>query len=405
MTVPDGATTDTSAAPRPDRALAPDLARGVMLALIAVANVGIYLYDRPYGMRQHVLSPEWWDRVASGVVVGAVDSRAYPLFAALFGYGVARIAARASAAGSGGDAEARRRVRRRGLALLVFGAGHALLLFSGDVLGAYGLVSLLLVAFLRSSDKVLLRVAVATAVVTPFVQGVTMADPGPTAERTLFWSVAIADPLEAMAWRAPEWLIGTVGMVGVVPAALIGLWAGRRRILDRPADHRPLLRGWAVGGIAAGLVGGLPAALVVAEVWHPAGATATLVSVLHVATGLLGGLGYAAAIALFSLRRRGRASRLTHALAATGERSLTCYLAQSVVFVALLPAWTLGLGARIWPAASVALALACWGLTVVLAVVLARRGSRGAAETLLRRSYATPSRAVGGSSAPVGAGR
>ena len=40
-----------SISPR-DRALAPDLARGLMLALIALANSVLYLYGRPYG-RSH----------------------------------------------------------------------------------------------------------------------------------------------------------------------------------------------------------------------------------------------------------------------------------------------------------------------------------------------------------------
>ena len=40
---------------RSARALAPDLARGSMLALIAVANVMIYLHARPYGLRQHIV--------------------------------------------------------------------------------------------------------------------------------------------------------------------------------------------------------------------------------------------------------------------------------------------------------------------------------------------------------------
>lgn len=36
------------------RAPVPDIARGAMLALIALANVMICLHDRPYGVRQHI---------------------------------------------------------------------------------------------------------------------------------------------------------------------------------------------------------------------------------------------------------------------------------------------------------------------------------------------------------------
>lgn len=49
------AATPDGPVPTRHRALAPDLARGLMLALIAVANVMIYLHGRPYGLRQHVV--------------------------------------------------------------------------------------------------------------------------------------------------------------------------------------------------------------------------------------------------------------------------------------------------------------------------------------------------------------
>ena len=78
-------------------------------------------------------------------------------------------------------------------------------------------------------------------------------------------------------------------------------------------------------------------------------------------------------------------TRIVEALRATGERSLSCYLAQSVVFVALLPAWTLGLGGTLGTAEATALGLLTWLLTVFGADALARRGRRGPAETLLRR--------------------
>jgi uncharacterized membrane protein YeiB len=68
-----------------------------------------------------------------------------------------------------------------------------------------------------------------------------------------------------------------------------------------------------------------------------------------------------------------------------GQRSLSCYLGQSVLFVALLPAWTLGLGGRLTVAEAALLAVGVWLVLLVAAVVAARAGYRGPAETLLRR--------------------
>ena len=70
---------------------------------------------------------------------------------------------------------------------------------------------------------------------------------------------------------------------------------------------------------------------------------------------------------------------------ACGQRSLSCYLAQSVAFVALLPAWTLGVGAhaRVWQAALVG--LGTWLVILVIAALSDRAGYRGPAEVVLRR--------------------
>ncbi|KAA1018240.1 DUF418 domain-containing protein [Pseudonocardia sp. EV170527-09] len=72
-------------------------------------------------------------------------------------------------------------------------------------------------------------------------------------------------------------------------------------------------------------------------------------------------------------------------MVALGRRSLSGYLAQSVAFVALFPAWTLGLGAGLPLWAATLCGAGVWLVTVVVAVVAGRRGHRGPAEVLLRR--------------------
>ena len=132
--------------------------------------------------------------------------------------------------------------------------------------------------------------------------------------------------------------------------------AARRRLLDEPERHRALLRRVAVGRIVAAVLGGLPLALMAAELWtSPSLPAVLLAGSLHALSGYAGGLGYAALFGLLAVRiaERGGPGPVARALQACGQRSLSCYLAQSVAFVALLPAWTLGLGehARLWQAA------------------------------------------------------
>src|SRR5690606_18966014 len=80
-----------------ERALAPDLARGAMLLLIALANAsGIFLAATP-GLEAE---PEGLERLYNFLSVEFVHARAFPLFAIMFGYGLVQLARRQEAAGA-----------------------------------------------------------------------------------------------------------------------------------------------------------------------------------------------------------------------------------------------------------------------------------------------------------------
>lgn len=367
-----------------ERSLAPDLGRGLMLALVALANSAIYLYDRPYGARQHIIESGLLDRLVAFGNTVFVEIRGYPLFAALFGYGIVRAYTRHRATAD--DRRARGTLRRRGFWLIGFGAVHALLLFPGDILGLYGVLSLILVAMLRLRDRTLLIVAGVWLVIASLVQGLVYSDSGPNQRRTFFWSFTQDDPMLAVGLRGIDWLLTPFGLLAVFSAALAGMWAARRDVLGDPGRHRRLLRWVAVVGIGLSVLGGIPMGLLVAHVWTPTSfGVDYLVSTLHVGTGVAGGLGYAALIGLSAMRIGDRRGPVLRAIAACGQRSLTCYLFQSVVFVALFVPYTLGLGAVLGSAATAGVALATWLAGVGVAEVLRRRGSRGPAEVLLRR--------------------
>src|SRR6185436_18343029 len=89
-------TTSARAVPLDARALAPDVARGAMLLLIALANVHLYLYGRPLGVRLYPAGLTGVDAVVAGLQLVLVDGRAYPLFGLLLGYGLGQLAARQS---------------------------------------------------------------------------------------------------------------------------------------------------------------------------------------------------------------------------------------------------------------------------------------------------------------------
>ncbi len=112
-------------------------------------------------------------------------------------------------------------------------------------------------------------------------------------------------------------------------------------------------------------------------------------TVLRDITGNAAGLGYVAAVALFAhwwtTRRPRRGATAVAAVTSVGKRSLSCYLAHSLLFAPVLAAWGLGLGKHLGSATMALFAFAVWLVTVAGAYALERAGRRGPAETVLRR--------------------
>jgi uncharacterized protein len=372
-----------------------DLARGGMLLLIALANVHTYLFAHPVGVRGYPAPDELGlaDRVVTFLQLMLVDGRAYPMFALLYGYGLAQIVRRQSAAGAGAPV-LRRLLRRRSGWLLLLGLGHAGLLYSGDILGTYGLVGLAVAGLVVAGGDRRLLVVAGLFLVPLLLGGAVQALPLPDGTTAMLFSVGADDPAAAAMARLAEWVFLTTFMVlAVLSAVLLGVWAARGRLLEDGGRGTRLAGRTAVAGLATAALGGLPLAVLAVGGWPgiPLGVRLGA-GALHAVSGYAGGVGYVCLAVWLARRLHGRAGaarsaggRLGAALVATGQRSLSCYLAQSVVFVALLPAYGGGLGADIGVATASALAVLTWAATVLGAAALARAGRRGPFEVLLRR--------------------
>ncbi len=393
-----------------ERALAPDLARGIMLLGIVLSNTAFHLWAArrgPSGWQP--VDGSWLDHAVQFTMIMALDLRIYPLFAFLFGYGMMQLYLRQTAAGTDGR-DAARILRRRSLWLIVIGLTHAALLMSGDIIGFYGVLSLILgLAFLRRGERALtwwIRIGVALLLLVsagPVVSALLRGELGALGD-------AGAEPgFKAYAPDEENWLTAAgirlrTGLFVTFAAApltlvgggyvlfLLGFRAARRRVLEEPGRHRTLLRLTAVLGIAIGWLGALPAALAhtgVLRVPDDMQSESGALTVLRDVTGNAAGLGYMAAVALFAqwwtTRRPRRGATAVAAVTAVGKRSLSCYLAHSLLFAPVLAAWGLGLGAHLGSATMALFALAVWLVTVAGAYALERAGRRGPAEVLLRR--------------------
>ena len=380
------------------RSLSPDLARGMLLLLIASANVWGYLWSdegfneaggRPVGGSS-------LDHLVDGVLTLLVDSHTKPMFAILYGFGLATMADRLTARGAGWKAT-RGVLARRSVGLIVLGLAHAALLYGGDILAPYGAAGLMALLFLHRSRTalawwfgvayVLSMTAGAVALLAPSDSG--MGDGAAEVATTTYVSLA----LERLTATATVTSLYTITLM-FVPHLVVGILLARAGWLTRPAEHRRRLGQLAVAAAAVSLVGSLPYALAVGQVWRPGHTQLAVTELAHHVSGDVMGFGY---VCLFSwlaaVWGQGTRRGLMSAVAAVGERSLTCYLLQSVMFAPLLSEWGLGLGGRISTTQAALLAVAVWLATVMVAVALQRGGRRGPFEAALRRlAYGRPGR-------------
>jgi uncharacterized protein len=366
------------------RALGPDVARGSLLLFIALANAHTFLHwPDTTTVRAMPVTGALVDGVVAVLLTVFVDGRSYTMFAALFGYGLVQITRRQDAAGASWEAT-RALLRKRGRWMFVIGFLHATLLFYADIITAYGLLAIVLVGSVRARSRRLFWYA-----------GIWMAA-GSIFYALLCWpappdqvlpAVAEDNPLLAAAFRAAGILAAApVAAATAAGAFMIGIWAARLRLLEDPAPHRVALRRFVVVSITVSVLGGLPLALVIAEVIpHDSARLVVALGYLHAVSGYAGGPAYAVAIALWAARRQDNPGRVAHALQAIGQRSMTCYVVQSVVWQIAFAPYLLDLGTdlRIWQCSL--LALATWLATVGIAEWMRRRDIRGLLEVLLRR--------------------
>ncbi|OPF83120.1 hypothetical protein VT50_0205225 [Streptomyces antioxidans] len=385
---------------RTERALAPDLARGTMLLLIALANAAVYTFGNQPGAEA---SPHGWERPFNLAMFVFVHARAYPMFAVMFGYGLVQLTRRQDAEDSGPGA-ARSVLLKRNAWLVAFGLVHAALLNFGDFLGAYGIVGIAFTLLLLRRGERVQRVVlwlwggtVAYTAVLAAVAGyrATHGGTGSAAVPTDgVDSLTAPDYATSVADRLGEWPLHTLTVLGFFIIVWLGAWAARRGILEDPARHRRLLVRTAVAALGIAFAGGVPIGLVSGGFIHVDGATADAFLSLYEVSGQFGGPGYVALFGLLALRlsksRSASGRKLpvaVEALTALGQRSLSGYLLQSLAWVLLLSPFALALGERTGsPTLAACLsAVLVWLATVAGSHLLQRRSLPGPAEKLLRR--------------------
>lgn len=350
-----------------------DALRGFALAGVLLINLEyLSVYALLPASRQAALATAAFDGVAVAVTESAVSIKFITLFSLLFGLGFSLQIERARARGASGIA----RYARRLLVLAAMGAVHGFFIWWGDILLTYAMVGLLMLAFVRLPDRVLVALGIVMSValpslLKPWMHPLFSAMPGQgevsAASAAAFtsssWTRALHANLMFSGWER----VSSLALVSfVLGRFLLGVWAGRRGLLQRPLEHLPLLRRLCKWGLSIGVATQLLSWAGTAGLKPDAdaGAGELVVHILDGMAPLALGIGYAAGFVL--LYQRPAWQRRLRVLAPVGRMALTLYLSQSVCGVMLFYGIGLGLGPR-WGMAGV---LGAWVLIFGTQVLL-----------------------------------
>ncbi len=380
-----------------------DALRGLAIFGVLVVNAVGYAH---FPDTLHVVPPPSpadspWAWASQALLLTLLQAKAYPLLAFLFGWSFGRSSFGASRSGprpGAAAADPNRRRRRRLGRLLLLGLLHGCLVYAGDILTAYALAGLLLLPTARWRLRSLRRLGIALLVAS----GVSLAFQAWTLHRLA--ALAEQDPsvleggsaygqaaslwahagLSAPAYLWTQLLLTPVMLPSLMALMVAGLMVARLRGLS----HRRWRPAWARGArwaLPAGLLGNAALAwMTLASMASGLGGAAgagiepppLAASVLQ---GLVGPLLSFGAVAWLASRR----PAWLQGWAAAGRRSLSLYLAGSLVFLLVFGGAGLGLGARLGSVATLGTALLLATAMLVLATASVRRGRVGLAERWL----------------------
>ena len=372
------------------RDLAPDVLRGFALFGILVVNIPFMALSSENGARGEYVQGALNGSVAL-VMLALFAGKFYLLFSFLFGYSSSYIIQN--------ERKNRARWIRRCFALMAFGALHFTFLWHGDILFFYGILGIVLIAFLFRTDRTLqiwTRIIYATSCFIlvalgsliyigeryfPEQSNASLPDSG------LDEVLRNSTFLESIAPRVNLWVWGSLG-AGLLlqggfafAAFLYGLRAQRTGLLSAPFDLPSASK-----MIKTGLILGLPIQLLLATFAIRNEQSADVSEAIHLITLFLAfmaapllSMAYVGAI-LKCIQNR---THLVTWMAPAGKMSLTVYIGESIFASLIFGPWGLGLfqELEIWAVALVAIGI--WLSLVWFSTLWLKRFRQGPLEWLM----------------------
>nr|VDG62625.1 Predicted membrane protein [Streptococcus thermophilus] len=392
MTAPVVAPSPTQ---KPPRLVVPDLARGLALLGIGMANITTswLITDVPGAIGPTVggVDPNSvMDKIAAVFSTLFVHVRGLPMFSTLLGFGVGLLCLSLERKNYPAG-KAKRVLARRYFFLALFGVLHMFLLYHGDIMFTYGLAGMIMALLITVRTKIL-RIIAYVLFLPSFVFAIfscIVAANGVELIAPLAPTSSIQSVGDFYAWNMGKGSMGAlIAFPGAIAASiqllcvmLIGFIWAREGVLADVASHRRTLITWACITVAVMLFLGLPWGLGAIGVFSQE--VEFMFYGLNMGFGLLTGPGILAIIALLVDGYRPPAA--LSPFIALGKRSMSGYLAQSILIIVAIMPFTLGLGQNSTVAGKLLIVTGVWLITVILAMILEATNTPGPFEWVHRR--------------------
>ncbi|TCC11903.1 DUF418 domain-containing protein [Kribbella soli] len=343
-----------------------DALRGFALLGILVVNITFAASGFPIHLAQNPAYDSWLDHSVHWLSSAFVDMKFYLLFSFLFGYSFQLQMAAAQRAG----AAFRPRMLRRLGGLFALGALHGVFLITGDILSVYAIIGLVLLAMRRVKDRTALLVAagiyvylfITLAVAALFVDSTQFMDPttavAAAQETTANLAGSFSDVIGEHVRALPTYGLSLLTVQGptTLAAFLVGMVAGRRRLLQNTHGADALLRLIQLVGFAIGITGGL--------VYASGGNGDTRAVLMSVMTAPFLTAAYVAS--LLRIMHSDRGEDIRELLAPAGRMALSNYLGQSVATMLIFTGVGFGLAGQVSPLETLGFAVGIFTLQLLL---------------------------------------
>lgn len=362
------------------RYLTPDIGRGLMLLFIAVAHAPLF-----YKLNEGMNEPSLLDQILKAMVVIFVNSRAFVMFSLLFGFGIALMVKRQIERGMSVD-ESKRLLRRRFFYLILFGFVHQVLIGGSDILAFYGVAGLWMGTLIFQSEpwkqKVLWMIgALSCLTISIGWLLIPLADELSRADETAYYFQMVINNVFAF----PITILVQLLFFPFLFVILLGMRVESTTWISHPEHHPSTLKKIAFIGILISMIGASPLAAATVGMLSVSHQVLAVFHILHMFTGIAGGIGYISWVALFSIQAPQTFPKITRWLAAVGRRSLTFYVYQEAFIVLLLSPVAFGLGHQLGYTEVILIAIGIWITSVIIAGLLDHHNKPGPLDALLRK--------------------